>query len=55
MTGRVLYSMSVSVDGYASDAGGSLDWVTVDEELHAAFNEESRSLACSSTAGACTS
>jgi dihydrofolate reductase len=41
--GRLLYSMSVSLDGYAAAADGSLDWVFVDEELHAAFNEEGRS------------
>jgi dihydrofolate reductase len=41
--GHLLYSMSVSLDGYAAAADGSLDWVFVDEELHAAFNEEGRS------------
>ena len=41
--GRLIYSLSVSADGYAAAIGGSLDWVTVDEELHAVFNEEGRS------------
>jgi dihydrofolate reductase len=45
MTGRLVYSMSVSLDGYAADAAGSLDWVIVDEELHAHFNEEARAAA----------
>ena len=40
--GRLIYSLSVSQDGYAADAAGSLDWVTVDEELHTAFNDETR-------------
>ncbi len=41
--GRLVYSMSVSLDGFAAAPDGSLDWVIVDEELHAFFNEESRS------------
>jgi dihydrofolate reductase len=40
--GRIVYSMSVSLDGFVADAAGSIDWVTVDEELHEAFNEEAR-------------
>lgn len=44
MAGRLTYSMAVSTDGFAAAADGSLDWVLIDEELHAAFNEESRSV-----------
>lgn len=40
--GRIVYSMSVSLDGFVADSAGSIDWVTVDEELHEAFNDESR-------------
>lgn len=40
--GRVLYSMSVSLDGFAAGPDGDIDWVTVDEELHEAFNAEAR-------------
>ena len=47
MAGRLVDTMSVSLDGYAADADGSLDWVLVDHELHAQFNEESRSVATS--------
>ncbi|HTS14192.1 MAG TPA: dihydrofolate reductase family protein [Candidatus Sulfotelmatobacter sp.] len=36
--------MSVSLDGFVATPDGSLDWVLVDEELHAAFNEEARGL-----------
>jgi dihydrofolate reductase len=43
-TGRLIYSMSVSLDGFAEAADGSLDWVLVDEELHAYFNDEGRSV-----------
>lgn len=40
--GRVVYSMSVSLDGFVADTAGSLDWVAVDEEIHQAFNAEAR-------------
>jgi len=40
--GRLAYSMSTSLDGFVADAAGSIDFVIVDEELHEAFNEESR-------------
>jgi dihydrofolate reductase len=42
MPGRLVYSMSTSLDGFAAREDGSIDWVTVDEELHRAFNEEAR-------------
>ena len=37
---RVIYSMSVSLDGFVETPSRSLDWVIVDEELHRFFNEE---------------
>jgi dihydrofolate reductase len=37
--GRVIYAMNVSLDGYINDASGSLDWVDMDEEVHAWFND----------------
>ncbi len=40
--GRLIYSMSVSLDGYVATPSGSLDWVQVDDELHASFNDEAR-------------
>jgi dihydrofolate reductase len=40
--GRLVYSMSVSLDGFVETPSRSLDWVTVDDELHAWFNEEAR-------------
>jgi dihydrofolate reductase len=40
--GKLIYSMSVSLDGFVATPEGSLDWVKVDEELHTAFNDEAR-------------
>jgi len=42
--GRLLFSMSVSLDGYVDSPTHSLDWVRVDEELHREFNLEARSV-----------
>jgi len=35
---KILYGMSVSLDGYIEDAGGSLSWHIIDDELHTHFN-----------------
>ena len=40
--GRVVYSMSVSLDGFMEAPGHDLGWTLVDEELHRWFNEEAR-------------
>jgi dihydrofolate reductase len=42
--GRLIYSMSVSLDGFVESADRSLDWVRVDDELHAQFNDEARAM-----------
>jgi dihydrofolate reductase len=42
VTGKVIYSMSVSLDGFVETPDRSLDWVIVDEELHRFFNEQAR-------------
>ena len=42
--GRLIYSMSVSLDGFVESAARSLDWVRIDEELHTVFNDEARSM-----------
>jgi dihydrofolate reductase len=42
--GRLIYSMSVSLDGFVETATRSLDWVLVDEELHSFFNDEAREM-----------
>ena len=42
--GRIVYNMSVSLDGRIATADGSLDWVTVDDEAHSLFNDEARAM-----------
>lgn len=42
--GRLIYSMSVSLDGFVETVDRSLDWITVDEELHQCFNDEARAM-----------
>jgi len=38
--GKIILFCSVSIDGMFEDADGSLEWATVDEELHQHFNDE---------------
>jgi dihydrofolate reductase len=42
--GRLIYSMSVSLDGFVETPDRSLDWVRVDEEFHGVFNDEARAM-----------
>ena len=42
--GKLVYSMSVSLDGYAAAPDGSLGWVHIDEEIHSHFNDEARAM-----------
>src|SRR5687767_9826363 len=41
---KVLYSMSVSLDGFIAGPGGEIDWSGPDEELHRFHNERVREL-----------
>jgi len=41
---RLIWMMSVSLDGFMSGADGELDWHLVDEELHGYFNDELRTM-----------
>lgn len=45
--GKLIYSMNVSLDGFAATRDGDLEWATVDDELHSWFNDEARTLAAS--------
>ena len=38
--GKLTYGMLASLDGYVEDRGGSFDWATPDEEVHAHANAE---------------
>ena len=40
----VIYSMSVSLDGFIAGPDGDIDWAAPDEELMAFHNEQSREL-----------
>lgn len=42
--GRLIYSMSLSLDGFVETPSRSLDWVLIDEELHSFFNDEAREM-----------
>jgi dihydrofolate reductase len=41
---RIVYSLSVSVDGFVAGPGGEIDWSAPDEELHRFHNEQAREL-----------
>jgi dihydrofolate reductase len=43
---RLIYSMSVSLDGYINGPDGSFDWSVPDEELHQFHNDQVRELDC---------
>jgi len=45
--GKLIYSLNVSLDGFAETPDHSLAWADVDEELHEWFNENSRTLVAS--------
>ena len=45
--GKLIYLMNVSLDGYIETADHSLDWATVDDELHTWFNDHMREMAAS--------
>jgi len=45
--GKLIYSLNVSLDGYAATPDGGLEWAMVDDELHTWFNDQARTLAAS--------
>ena len=44
MTRRLIYSMTVSLDGFVAGPSGEIDWSAPDEELHRFHNEQTREL-----------
>ncbi|MFD9894060.1 dihydrofolate reductase family protein [Amycolatopsis sp. NPDC059027] len=42
--GRIVLSMSMSLDGFFEGPGGDISWHRVDEELHSHFNDELRAM-----------
>ena len=44
MTRKLIYSMSVSLDGFIAGRDGDIDWGAPDEELHRFHNERVREL-----------
>jgi dihydrofolate reductase len=44
---KIIYSLMVSLDGFAARANGDLDWVIVDDELHSFVNEQQREIGTS--------
>ena len=42
--GKLVYSLNVSLDGFVETPDHSLAWANVDDELHAWFNDQARSL-----------
>jgi dihydrofolate reductase len=45
--GKLIYSLNVSLDGFAETQDHSLEWANVDEELHTWFNDHARTLQAS--------
>jgi dihydrofolate reductase len=41
---KLIYSMSVSLDGFIAGPGGEIDWSAPDEELHRFHNQQTREL-----------
>ena len=42
--GKLIYNLNVSLDGFIETPDRSLEWSTVDEELHSWFNDQTRKL-----------
>lgn len=45
--GKLIYALSVSLDGFVESSTHSLDWASIDEELHSFFNDQSRGISTS--------
>lgn len=45
--GKLIYLMNVSLDGFVETPDHSVDWGTIDDELHRFFNEQTRAVEAS--------
>jgi dihydrofolate reductase len=43
---KLIYSMTVSLDGFIAGPGGDIDWSPPDDELHRFHNDHVRELSC---------
>ena len=41
---KLIYSIMVSLDGFAARPNGDLDWVLIDEEIHTFINQQQREI-----------
>jgi dihydrofolate reductase len=42
--GKLIYMFNVSLDGFVETPDHSLEWATIDEEIHGWFNEQTRAV-----------
>ncbi len=42
--GKLIYSITMSLDGYIEDESGKFDWYTPDEEVHQYINDQQREI-----------
>src|SRR5688572_27018250 len=45
--GKLIYSLNVSLDGFAATTDGGLGWANVDEQVHTWFNDQTRAIEAS--------
>lgn len=43
-TGKLIYAINTSLDGFSQDATGSFDWSVPDEDVHQYYNDMMRSV-----------
>ncbi len=51
---KLIYSATMSLDGYVADQDGTFDWAAPDEEVHTSSTTSSGRSAPTSTGAGCT-